>query len=1147
MIRSAIVFPILLLAGLHLQSQPYPYPKNTAALEVLREELHEESLRREIRVQTYLNQRLTESRAFVQNGKSYFLHDVVNGQPLYLVTHNEGSARSMGLEDVRPGGKFGLAISGAGVRVGVWDAGIALRTHQEYTGRLLNNDSGTDVDDHACHVVGTLIAAGVEPKAKGMLYAAQASAYDWNQDYEEMITESLEHDLLVSNHSYGYGTGWENGVWRGDQAISNEEDYRFGFYDSRARSVDAIAFNAPYYSIFKSAGNDRGDSGNGPQPTDGPYDCIGDWGVAKNVFTIGAVRKLSGTYGTPADIVMSGFSSWGPVDDGRIKPDVVAPGVNIYSSISTADDAYGNLSGTSMASPSAAGAVTAINEAHRLFHNTYLRSSTLKALVIQTAFEAGNTPGPDYSFGWGMINVSSAVDLISKKDGINSFIIESSLLNRDSFVLELDPVANEKITATLAWTDPPGTPTAAALDPTTLMLVNDLDMRIVNEVGNTVLPWILDPSAPGKAASRGDNFRDNVEKIEFANPQPRKYFLVIKHKGDLKNGKQDFGLVVQYKSENTGLENLYWVNNTGQWSDNGKWSKSSGGSTANLSPQSNNKLIFDNNSFSTASNTVTLDKDYEVAGIVSLNNKDVIFDLAGHTLTVSGSVIVGATNFTIKNGTIVLRNPDAAQSFNLDLHQTKTSNLKLQVAADNAARWIINGNTFSAQELTVSGGLVAISNSQLTLNKIAVDAAAQIQLSASQLTNPKTLEIGTAAAWTDDFASVIRLNNAPDPLRVQAPSVTFNATFDLDNTSVQLSGAGMLLNKVDLNASTMEQLSEGQVYSLIMAGGSSLRIAPGQRLDVLQNLEISSNASKHALIQTSGAAAGKAAFGLLPHQKFCFDYLEISNVDLEGAASVSVGTHSTLTNAEGWFDGACNKLLFANFDVSFACAGSLAQFIDNSDGDVAVYQWYVDDEAVGDDAITEYVFEAAGNYRVRLEISDADNNQVSWEKSVAVIESAIPDNRIIQNTTQLASFQLADSYQWYRNGEPIPGATGRVYLYNGEKAVYFVVTYQGDCNKQSEVLDLLGTDVRNLDDQGENFLQIYPVPARNVLYIRRTSGTFTQLRLSLFNAYGQEVYHSEPGAGVQYTIDLSPYSSGIYLLVMDTGDQLLTKKVIKHD
>src|SRR5690606_6015179 len=202
---------------------------------------------------------------------------------------------------------------GSGMRVGVWDSGLALRTHREYSSRLLNNDSGVDVADHSCHVVGTLIAAGVDPAARGMLYQAQATAFDWNQDYEEMISESLNNNLLVSNHSYGYGTGWENGVWRGDQSISNEEDYRFGFYDGRSRSVDAIAFNAPYYSIFKSAGNDRGDSGNGTQPPDGPFDCISDWGVAKNVFTIGAVRKLSGPYASPSDIVMSGFSSWGPV------------------------------------------------------------------------------------------------------------------------------------------------------------------------------------------------------------------------------------------------------------------------------------------------------------------------------------------------------------------------------------------------------------------------------------------------------------------------------------------------------------------------------------------------------------------------------------------------------------------------------------------------------------------------------------------------------------------------------------------------------------------------------------------------------------------------------------------------------------------
>lgn len=1144
--KKILTVGILFLMVLSGRAQSYYYPKDEVALRNLLQELQAEKQEREARVHRYLLDHPLEQKSFQLNGKPYLLHDVINGHPKYLTTHDETTALSMGINDLRSGGKFGLNISGEGVRMAVWDAGLARRTHQEYENRLFNNDSGVDVDDHASHVMGTMIAAGIQPEARGILYKAQATAYDWNDDYQEMIAEVQDRDLLVSNHSYGYPGGWNNGTWLGDASISNEEDYQFGFYGSRARTVDNIAFSAPYYSIFKSAGNDRGDSGNGIQPADGPFDCISDWGVAKNVFTIGAVRKLTAPYTGTQDVIMSGFSSWGPVDDGRIKPDLVAPGVSLYSSLSGADDAYGNLSGTSFASPSAAATVMAINEAYRLFHGTYLRSATLKALAIQTAFEAGNAPGPDYSFGWGMLNASAAVDLISKKDEINNFVIESTLLNQDSFVLELKPLAGKKITATIAWTDPAGAPVPAALDPTDLMLVNDLDMRIRDEVGNVIRPWILDPSAPGKVAARGDNFRDNVEKIEFDNPQPRKYFLVIKHKGQLQNGMQDFSLVLQYESEDPGLENLYWVNNDGQWSDTGQWSDASGGNTSSLTPQSNSKLIFDNNSFSQAVHTVTLDQDYEVAGIVSLNNKEVTFDLGGNTLTVSGSVIIGAPRFTITNGTLILKNENADQTFNIDLDQTKTSNLQLVIADDNAATWTINSSDLSLSALSVLNGTCSVSNSELNLSDLTVGNSATFNLVNSQLQDPSLIDIAPTAIWNDDFNSLIQLDDPATMLRIEAPETIINTKVTVSGSELTLIGDGLTFDQLEVSDATINQIGNINIYHLSLLAGSTLNMAGGISLEVIQTLIIDS-APENKVRLASTDELNKATLILAPHEKYCFTDLDIENLDLAGAASVSVGINSTVVNSENWFEVACEDLLFADFNVQYSCVGALAQLVDNSDGKIAGYQWYINGELVGDQAITEYEFFETGNFLIRLDITDQENNLASYEQNINVIASEIPDNRIIQNATQLASLNIADSYQWYRNGEPIPGATERIYIYNGEKAVYWVLTFVGDCNKRSEVLDLLGTSVRNLDQEADQLLNIYPIPAGQELIIQSRTEAFQEFHLKIFNAYGQAVYNADLGPGATYKINLSSYTSGIYFLMMDVGDQILTKKIVKHD
>src|SRR5690606_23634167 len=99
--------------------------------------------------------------------------------------------------------------------------------------------------------------------------------------------------------------------------------------------------------IVWAAGNDRSDTGDGshPAPPDGNggtgFDSIGPEGSAKNNITVGAVLKVP-DYTGPSSVVMSAFSSWGPTDDGRIKPDLVAAGVSIFSTGVTpsGDDTY---------------------------------------------------------------------------------------------------------------------------------------------------------------------------------------------------------------------------------------------------------------------------------------------------------------------------------------------------------------------------------------------------------------------------------------------------------------------------------------------------------------------------------------------------------------------------------------------------------------------------------------------------------------------------------------------------------------------------------------------------------------------------------------------------------------------------------------
>lgn len=1128
-----------------LSAQKFQYEKDETALKSLLIELQQSDNARNARVSDYLKKHPELSHTFKEDGNTFMLYDVERGQPVYLTTHNEGSVQSVNADEIREGGRFGLNITGEGLRIAVWDAGTALRTHEAYENRLLVT-GGSEIDNHACHVIGTVMAGGTDAGARGYLYDAVGKAYWWNNFFQEMTTEALNEDLLGSNHSYGVPAGWSGSSWLGDASISNEEDYRFGFYSGAARTADALAYSAPYYSIFKSAGNDRNDQGGGPQAPDGPFDCITDWGVAKNIFVIGAVQKNGGNYTGPESIVMSSFSSWGPVDDGRIKPDLVMPGVSIYSVLcEDGEDQYGNLSGTSMASPGALGATMMINEAYKQFNNTNLKSASLKALMIQTAMEAGNNPGPDYSFGWGMIDVEEAVDLIIARDDINTFILEESLSNGETFEMELNPVAGKKITATIAWTDPAGTPVAPALDPTDLMLVNDLDMRVVDELGNEVTPWILDPAVPGKAASNGDNFRDNVEKIEFANPQPRRYFLRITHKGSLVNNKQDFSLVLRYTSEDPGIDNLYWVGGNGNWSDQNHWSTTSGGQASNLTPGPAYKLIFDDNSFSGDEHTVIMDQDYRIAGIVGLNNKNVAFDFGGNELTSSGTVLLASNNFTLSNGALLLENSGANVSQILDLDGSNSGSLIVVLSSENQATWNINGGILSADLLAVNGGTLFTSNSQLKVDKVQITANTSMQITGTSIENFSQFLVANGATWVDDASSSFFINEADFEATFEAPSIAFQAPLQVDNGKLTITATDAQLQELRMGQSNVVISNPLSINDLSINGGSEFKIQNGSIVAVE---ELDLQASVGSMIKMIGTSEGpNAVLQVNPQKKFCFDYLDLLDLDLGGNASISIGENSQQTNSNNWFVGACEDLLFANFNVQFACTNGITFFEDLSEGNVSEQTWYIDGQEIAKGANAEYFFPIAGTYEIGLEITDGLDNFTSLTQTIEVLESEIEPNSIIQNPTQLASLKVGDSYQWYKNYEPVPGATDRVYLYQGEAAVYFVLTFVDGCNRISEVLDLLGTAVENLDENPNPDIRIYPNPVEDMLYIQSEDLFKDKVHVNLINALGQKVVQTQSNNSQLVSIDISTITPGIYILSLSVGDQVFTKKIVKNE
>ena len=227
------------------------------------------------------------------------------GNPIYFSTENAGAAITTRANRLNTGGSLGLNLDGQNMNIRIWDGGKVRSTHVLLVGRVTQVDNASALSSHATHVSGTMMGNGTANLvAKGMASQANLRAYDWDSDTSE-VTTAAANGLLISNHSYG-----------------NDPDFvpvqRWGKYDVDARSFDKIMFNAPFYLFVNSAGNSR--NGGYNDAKDG-YDLLSGKSTSKNGMIVAAVNQVT-NYTSPSSVVMSNFSSWGPTDDGRIKPDI---------------------------------------------------------------------------------------------------------------------------------------------------------------------------------------------------------------------------------------------------------------------------------------------------------------------------------------------------------------------------------------------------------------------------------------------------------------------------------------------------------------------------------------------------------------------------------------------------------------------------------------------------------------------------------------------------------------------------------------------------------------------------------------------------------------------------------------------------------
>ncbi len=399
-------------------------------------------------------------------------------------------------------------LNGAGVNVMVYDGGFAFSTHPDFQGRLTVRDN-SGLSDHATHVSGTIGSAGIGNAIfKGMAPGVTIQSYGFQQagglrqgflytdpgdllaDYTNAINV---HGADIANNSIGTNTA-PNGYpceWEGD----------YGVTDVLIDSIVRGSLGSPFRVIWAN-GNERGSGRCGTQyRTTAPPAC------AKNHITVGAMNSNN-------DSVTS-FTSWGPADDGRMKPDISAPGCQVGAdngvTSCSSSGGYTVYCGTSMASPTVCGLSALILQDFRTLYPSIPdpRNSTLKTLLAHNAQDI-EAVGPDYKTGYGSVRIQRTIDFLRTGQFFEHPISQGDVHR----LLVVVAPGTPELKVTIAWDDAAGTPNVSPA------LVNDVDLVVLDPNGVQQFPWTLggiaNPGAPA-ARTQADHV-NNIEQVYVASP-----------------------------------------------------------------------------------------------------------------------------------------------------------------------------------------------------------------------------------------------------------------------------------------------------------------------------------------------------------------------------------------------------------------------------------------------------------------------------------------------------------------------------------------------------------------------------------------------------------------------------------------------------
>ena len=409
-----------------------------------------------------------------------------------------------------------------GVDTGVDNISIQEDIHRDIDNRVIgiysvedvNINNASDENGHGTHVVGSAAGSGNRSSGlyKGMAPEAKISFYAAGDDSGSGTIYVLSGNLLKSyfNASYDDGARIHSNSWGSSTSAAYSQEY--------SKAVDQYVWERNDFLPVYAAGN----QGSGQATLVFP-------GNAKNVLTVGAT--YSSRYSGNNISQVASFSSRGQTNDGRVKPDVVVPGTSIRSlrpSItsnrcgSVVDAYHSECSGTSMATPIAAGLALLIREDYVINKHISPSASLIKSTIIHGAEDIGYGMGSNET-GWGRVNLTKT--LFPEQPRYLRFVDNNTGFSNTGEIFEkrINIINNSTpLKITLVWTD--------NYNDNEGNIVNDLDLVVESE--DTNLDINKDKIYYGndfiKPYDSSTDHVNNVEQVIIEQPKKSTYKITVK-------------------------------------------------------------------------------------------------------------------------------------------------------------------------------------------------------------------------------------------------------------------------------------------------------------------------------------------------------------------------------------------------------------------------------------------------------------------------------------------------------------------------------------------------------------------------------------------------------------------------------------------